>query len=187
MCCDFIRKYNTFGYASNKAMYQLTDLYTLFYLHYIKGSEEADAHFWTNVIDSPSHRAWSGYAFEQLCFHHIPQIKKKLGILGVQTNVYAWQQKADKEKEVEGAQVDMVLDRRDQIVNLCEIKYSLNPYDITPAYLQRLFDRRELFRSATKTAKALHLTFVTASGIKQNAQAGAIQSEILLDDLFESP
>lgn len=87
MCCDFIRKYNTFGYASNKAMYQLTDLYTLFYLHYIKGSEEADAHFWTNVIDSPSHRAWSGYAFEQLCFHHIPQIKKKLGILGVQTNI----------------------------------------------------------------------------------------------------
>ena len=103
--CDFIRKYISFGNKSNGAMYQLTDLYTLFYLHYIKGKEETDEHLWSNMIDSPSHRAWSGYAFGQLCLHHISQIKKKLGITGVQTNVYSWQQKADKEKGVEGAQV----------------------------------------------------------------------------------
>ena len=182
--CDFIRKYISFGNKSNGAMYQLTDLYTLFYLHYIKGKEEADEHLWSNMIDSPSHRAWSGYAFEQLCLHHISQIKKKLGITGVQTKVYSWQQKADREKGVEGAQVDLVLDRRDQIVNLCEMKYSLNAYDITPAYLQKLTERREAFRRATSTKKALHLTFVTASGVKQNAQAGMIQSEVTLDDLF---
>ena len=81
--CDFIRKYISFGNKSNGAMYQLTDLYTLFYLHYIKGKGEADEHLWSNMIDSPSHRAWSGYAFEQLCLHHISQIKKKLGITGV--------------------------------------------------------------------------------------------------------
>lgn len=74
--CDFIRKYNSFGNKSNGAMYQLTDLYTLFYLHYIRGKEETDEHLWSNMIDSPSHRAWSGYAFEQLCLHHISQIKK---------------------------------------------------------------------------------------------------------------
>ena len=165
-------------------MYQLTDLYTLFYLHYIKGKEETDEHLWSNMIDSPSHRAWSGYAFEQLCLHHISQIKKKLGILGVQTNVYSWQQKANKEKGIEGAQIDLILDRRDQIINLCEMKYSLQAYDITPAYLQKLLDRREIFRQASNTSKALHLTFVTATGIKKNAQEGMIQSEVGLDDLF---
>lgn len=182
--CDFIRKYNSFGNKSNGAMYQLTDLYTLFYLHYIKGKEETDEHLWSNMIDSPSHRAWSGYAFEQLCLHHISQIKKKLGILGVQTNVYSWQQKANKEKGIEGAQIDLILDRRDQIINLCEMKYSLKAYDITPAYLQKLLERREIFRQASNTSKALHLTFVTASGIKKNAQEGMIQSEVGLDDLF---
>ena len=165
-------------------MYQLTDLYTLFYLHYLKGQEETDEHLWSNMIDSPSHRAWSGYAFEQLCLHHISQIKKKLGIIGVQTNVYSWQQKANKEKGIEGAQIDLILDRRDQIINLCEMKYSLNAYDITSAYLQKLIERREIFRHATSTNKALHLTFVTAAGVKKNAQAGMIQSEVVLDDLF---
>ena len=136
------------------------------------------------MIDSPSHRAWSGYAFEQLCLHHISQIKKKLGILGVQTNVYSWQQKKKKKKGIEGAQIDLILDRRDQIINLCEMKYSLKAYDITPAYLQKLLDRREIFRQASNTSKALHLTFVTAAGIKKNAQEGMIQSEVGLDDLF---
>ncbi len=74
--------------------------------------------------------------------------------------------------------------KREQIVNLCEMKYSLNAYDITPAYLQKLTERREAFRRATSTKKALHLTFITASGVKQNAQAGMIQSEVTLDDLF---
>ncbi len=115
---------------------------------------------------------------------NISQIKKKLGITGVQTNVYSWQQKANKEKGIEGAQIDLVLDRRDQIINLCEMKYSLNAYDITPAYLQKMIERRETFRQATSTNKAQHLTFVTAAGVKKNAQEGMIQSEVELDDLF---
>ena len=94
------------------------------------------------------------------------------------------QQKANKEKGIEGAQIDLILDRRDQIINLCEMKYSLKAYDITPAYLQKLLDRREIFHQASNTSKALHLTFVTASGIKKNAQEGMIQSEVGLDDLF---
>lgn len=183
--CDFIRKYSAFGNKSNGAMFQLTDHYTLFYLHYVKGNEGTDEHFWSNVIDSPSHRAWSGYAFEQLCLHHIPQIKQKLGISGIQANVCSWQQKANKDTQTEGAQIDMIIDRRDQVINLCEMKYSLKPYDITPAYLQKLISRRECFREATHTDKALHLTMVTASGLKDNPQVGMIQSNVTLEDLFE--
>ena len=100
------------------------------------------------------------------------------------TDEYSWQQKANKEKGIEGAQIDLILDRRDQIINLCEMKYSLKAYDITPAYLQKLLDRREIFRQASNTSKALHLTFVTAAGIKKNPQEGMIQSEVGLDDLF---
>ena len=184
VACDFLRKYNAFGSLAKGAAYQLTDLYTLFYLHWVKDNAEHNSTQWRDLIDSPRHRAWSGYAFEQLCLHHVSCIKQRLGISGVATSVSSWVQKADKSQGVEGAQIDLVLDRRDQIVNLCEIKYSLNPYDITPSYLAKLIERRETFRKATSTTKALHLTFITSNGLKRNAQADMIQSQVTLDDLF---
>ena len=182
--CDFLRKYTIFGNTTKGSIYQLTDLYTLFYLHWVKDRAVHDETRWSNSIDSPTHRAWSGYAFEQLCLHHISGIKQRLGISGVATSVSSWVQKADKEKGIPGAQIDLILDRRDQIVNLCEIKYSLNPYEITPSYLAKLIERREAFRQATSTSKAIHLTLITSNGLKRNAQAEMIQSQVTLEDLF---
>ena len=184
VACDFLRKYNMFGNTTKGAIYQLTDLYTLFYLHWIKDRAVHDGTRWSNSIDSPTHRAWSGYAFEQLCLHHISGIKQRLGISGVATSVSSWIQKADKAKGLAGTQIDLILDRRDQIVNLCEIKYSLNPYEITPSYLAKLIERRETFRRATATSKALHLTMITSNGLKRNAQTDMIQSQVTLEDLF---
>lgn len=182
--CDFIRKYNAFGSKNKGMMYQLTDLYTLFYLYWVKNNATHDGKMWCNIIDSPSHRAWSGYAFEQLCLHHIDKVKQKLGINGVATNVCSWIQKADSAKNIMGGQIDLVLDRRDQIINLCEIKYSIAPYDITPAYMKKLIERRELFRNATSTKKALHLTIIASNGIKPTPQSDMIQSQVSLDDMF---
>ena len=184
VACDFLRKYTIFGSTTKGSIYQLTDLYTLFYLHWVKDRVVHDETRWSNSIDSPTHRAWSGYAFEQLCLHHISGIKQRLGISGVATSVSSWVQKADKEKGIAGAQIDLILDRRDQIVNLCEIKYSLNPYEITPSYLAKLIERREAFRQATSTSKAIHLTMITSNGLKRNAQAEMIQSQVTLEDLF---
>ena len=184
VACDFLRKYTIFGSTTKGSIYQLTDLYTLFYLHWVKDRAVHDETRWSNSIDSPTHRAWSGYAFEQLCLHHISGIKQRLGISGVATSVSSWVQKADKEKGIAGAQIDLILDRRDQIVNLCEIKYSLNPYEITPSYLAKLIERREAFRQATSTSKAIHLTLITSNGLKRNAQAEMIQSQVTLEDLF---
>ena len=82
------------------------------------------------------------------------------------------------------AQIDLVIDRRDEVINLCEMKYSLNPYDITKQYLDKLLERRELFREMTHTHKALHLTFITVNGLKQNAQSYMIQNQVTADDLF---
>ena len=133
-------------------------------------------------------RAWCGYAFEQVCLHHIRQIKRALGIEGVQASICSWSAPAsvDSEgKKREGAQIDLVIDRRDQTINLCEMKFSMKPFEITPSYLEHIIYRRELFRETTGTSKALHLTFVTTYGVARNAQYGMIQSEITMDDLFK--
>lgn len=174
--CDFIRQYTAFGKSERGTIYQLTDLFSLFHLRYVKGYRGQDEHHWQNMLDSPSRRAWSGYSFEQLCLHHIRQIKQKLGITGVQSDVCAW--------KGEGGQIDLLIDRRDQTINLCEMKFSQGEFEITKQYDSHLRERAESFRSATKTRKALHQTFVTTYGVKKNMYSGNIQSEIRLDDLF---
>lgn len=185
--CDFIRRFSPINKKQRDFIYQLTDLFSLFHFHYTKDSTGMDDTFWTDTIDSPSHRAWCGYAFEQVCLHHIKQIKRALGIEGIQANVCAWSQPAGTDadgKKTEGAQIDLVIDRRDQTINLCEMKFSMSPFEITPSYLEHIIHRRELFRQATGTKKALHLTFITTYGLAKNAQYGMIQSEVTMDDLF---
>ena len=180
--CDFIRKYSAFGKTERDVLYQLTDMFTLFYLHFVQGSNGRDENLWSNLVDSPQKRSWSGYSFEQLCLHHIPQIKSALGISGIQSDVCSWFCLPDENHR--GAQVDLVIDRRDQIINLCEMKYATGVYEITGKYEKEMLERRELFRSVTFTRKALHLTMVTTYGIKQNPYSGSVQSEVTLDDLF---
>ena len=174
--CDFIRQYTAFGKSERGTVYQLTDLFTLFHLRYVKGYRGQDEHHWQNMIDSPSRRTWSGYSFEQLCLHHIRQIKQKLGIIGVQSDVCAW--------KGEGGQIDLLIDRRDQTINLCEMKFSQGEFEITKQYDEHLRNRTVSFRSAVKTRKALYQTFVTTYGVKKNMYSGNIQSEVKLDDLF---
>jgi hypothetical protein len=180
--CDFIRSYAAFGKKAKDIMYQLVDLYSLFYLRYAKNYRGGDKNRWSNMIDSPSRRAWSGYAFEQVCLNHIDQIKQKLGISGIQSDVCSWRYKGDKESQ--GAQIDLLIDRRDQVINLCEMKYSNKPYEITSAYMEHLKQRREIFREVTKTRKSLYLTLVTPCGVAKNAAWSEIQNELTLDDLF---
>ncbi len=181
--CDFIRKYSAFGKKERDVLYQLTDLFTLFYLRFVKNSNGRDEHLWSNMIDSPERRTWCGYSFEQLCLHHIQQIKNRLGISGIQSDVCSWTLPANDEHK--GAQIDLLIDRKDQIINLCEMKYSTGEYEITKRYNDEMQERRELFRSQTKTRKALHLTMVTTYGVKENPYSGMIQSQVIMDDLFK--
>ena len=181
--CDFIRKYSSFGKKERDVLYQLTDLFTLFYLKFVKNNNARDEHYWSNMMDSTVRRSWCGYSFEQLCLHHIPQIKRRLGINGIQSDVCSWYLPAKEGQK--GGQIDLLIDRRDQVINLCEMKYSLSPFEISGRYNDEMQERKELFRAATKTRKALHLTMVTTYGIKNNAYSGMIQSEVTLDDLFK--
>ena len=180
--CDFVRKYSAFGKKERDVIYQLTDLFTLFYLRFVKNSNGRDEHLWSNMIDSPERRTWCGYSFEQLCLHHVQQIKEKLGISGIQSDVCSWSIAANKEHD--GAQIDLLIDRRDQVINICEMKYSINEYEITKQYENEMQKRKEMFRSLSKTRKALHLTMVTTYGVKPNLYSGMIQSEVTINDLF---
>lgn len=178
--CDFIRKYSAFGKTERDALFQLTDLFSLFYLKFVKGYHGQDANRWGNMLDTPTQNIWRGYAFEQVCLLHIPQIKKALGINGIQSDISSWHYR----DEHQGGQIDMVIDRRDQTINLCEMKYSAGPYEITKAYDEKLIQRRELFRQQTKTRKSLHLTIISTHGLLPNKYSDDIQSEVTMEELF---
>ena len=178
--CKFIRKYNALDKKTKDGIYQLTDSYTLFYFKFIQKNDYNDPRFWSASIDSPLHRSWSGYAFEQVCLAHIDQLKRKLGIAGVQCKTASWRSR----KSEPGAQIDLLIERKDQIINVCEIKYSTVEFSIDKNYSQTLRNKIGAFREETKTNKAVHLTMVTTYGIKSNEYAGMVQNEVLMDDLF---
>jgi uncharacterized protein len=179
---EFIRKYNTFGKSKNNALYQLTDFYSLFYLKFIKNNSPFDDNFWINGIDTPEIRAWSGYAFEQICLLHLSQIKIALGIQSVQTQTSAWVGSDGMRK----SQIDLVIDRRDQVINLCEMKFSIKSFTIDKAYSENLQHKMDTFREATKTPKALWLTFITTKGLSQNTYAQSlVHQSLTMDALFD--
>lgn len=180
--CDFIRKYSGYKKKERDALYQLTDLSILFYKRFVEKYNGKDARHWTNIIDSPDRRAWTGIAFEQVCLLHIPQIKQALGIAGVQTEVSSWRYSGN--EFTDGAQIDMVIARRDKTVNLCEMKYSAYEYEITPKYSRELRARKETFRSVTKTHSAIHITLITPWGLKHNANSSVSDQTITLEHLF---
>ena len=131
--CDFIREYKAFGKKERNRLYQLTDLFTLFFIKFVKDNRSEDGGFWLSHVNTPSHNSWSGYAFEQVCLHHIPQIKSALGISGVATEISSWIGMINGKK---AAQIDLIIDRKDETINLCEMKYSRTEYDITPSYMK---------------------------------------------------
>jgi AAA+ ATPase superfamily predicted ATPase len=178
--CKFIRKYNALDKKTKDGLFQLTDFYTLFYFKFIQKNEYNDPYFWSTSIDSSQHRAWSGYAFEQVCMSHIDQIKRKLGISGVQCKTASWRSRTANP----GAQIDLLIERKDQVINLCEMKYSTGEFSIDKSYSQTLRNKVSSFREETKTRKAIHLMMVTTYGLKKNEYAGMVQNEVVMDDLF---
>ena len=182
---EFIRPYNYFGKEKQDTIYQLTDFYSMFYFAYIKNNYGRDPHFWSNSTDDPSRRSWAGYTFEQLCLYHLEQVKRAMGIAAVQCKVSAWFHKVSEgERATRGAQIDLIIDRRDRVINLCEMKFSINEFSIGKDYDAILRNKIETFREKSKTKKALHLTMVTTCGVKKNMYYNRVQSEVVLDDLF---
>ncbi|MBP9185797.1 MAG: ATP-binding protein [Bacteroidia bacterium] len=177
----FIRKYIPLGRRIKDSLYQLTDFYTMFYFKFIKNNKYNNKNYWLNIIDTPKHRAWSGYAFELICLTHIDQLKNALGISGIQTTVASWRSK----NAAEGAQVDLLIERKDQVINLIEAKFSINKFTIDKKYAANLRNKIGTFKAETKTNNAVHLSMVTIYGITPNEYAtGLVQQSITADSLF---
>lgn len=182
--CGFIRKYYSFGMKKKNAVYQLIDNFSLFYYHFMSGKAGND-HFWSDQINTPTVNTWQGYAFERVCLEHIAQIKKKLGISGVHTDINSWYCKGDREKGIKGAQIDLLIVRKDQVINLCEMKYSSTEYTFSGADDESMRNKISDLISVTKTKYAIHPTLITTYGLVDNSYSGNIQAVITLDDLFE--
>lgn len=179
--CGFIKQYLPFGKKNRGSLYQLIDFYSLFYLKFIEGSKAFGSGAWLAQIDHPKWRAWSGYAFENICFYHTDQIKKGLGIGAVYTEISSWKSN----NSAPGAQVDLVIDRRDRVIHLCEIKFSENEFTITKAYAENLQHKIKAFKKETKTNKSIFLTFITLYGLKQNQYSiNLVQNQLRVDKLF---
>lgn len=185
--CDFIRSYASPGKKERSKLYQLTDMFSLFYLRFVKSGSGLDERYWTNLRNTGKKAAWSGYAFEQVCLHHIAQIKARLGISGILSNAYAWSCKAFTDadgNEWGGGQIDLIIDRNDGVMNLCEMKYSAEEYSIDAGYADAIRNRMAMFRAAEKCRKDLRCTFITTQGVKANRNSDVVDDLVTMDDLF---
>ena len=174
--CDIIRKYRAFGKKENDSVYQLTDFYTIFYYKFIKKYGTSDKDFWAYQVSTPTHNTWAGIAFEQVCLYHHLQIEKKLGISGILTETFSWRN-AD-------AQIDMVIQRADKVIDLCEMKWWDGQFTISKKYRAELENKIETFRSSLNLRRTLHLVFVTTFGLRRNGYSDIVQNEVTMHDLF---
>ena len=182
--CGFIRKYANYGCTDRKALYQLVDFFTLFYFRFLRESSFRNLQYWSTLQRTPRFYAWAGISFEILAMEHILQIKKKLGISGVATNVYSWRSKSAGDEDGRAAQIDMVIERADNTINICEMKFSEDEFAISKDYDKVLRNKIVRFQEETKSRKSIQLTFVTSYGVKKGMYSGIVQNEVVLDDLF---
>ena len=180
--CDFIETYSQYNSSVRNSVYRICDPYTLFHFKFLDGKNTKDEHWWTNNMLSHSVVSWQGFSFETICMLHLEQVKGRLGIGGISTNASSWRKQGDCSEN--GTQIDLVIERADRIINLCEMKFSEGPYNITKSYEEKLRQRMAIFRAETKTTKSLATTMITTYGILQGIHSSIVQSEVIMDDLF---
>ena len=175
---DFIQSSAAFGKKKKGIVYKLTDFFSLFYLKFVEGNLSRDSYFWTHSLNTPKINSWKGVAFENICLAHTEQIKKKLGIQGMLSSISCFRNK--------NAQIDLIIDRADRMVNLCEIKFCTDLFVITKEYADKLRFRAAEFKQETKSRKGILNTFITTFGVHNGSGNSLVNSEVLLDDLFIS-
>ena len=182
--CGFVAQMPRLGHAKRDAVYWLADHYSLFFLKWIAPHRGSARGAWQRKRASPAWRAWSGLAFEAVCLRHVEAIKRALGIAGVETTEGAWERRAA--GDLDGAQVDLVIERADRSVNLCEMKFSESELVIDKAYARELERKRDAYRQAFGDRKATFLTLISTYGLRVNdhVQRLGIRS-LTMDALFD--
>jgi len=180
---NFILKYQPFGKGKREEHYKLTDSFCLFYLRWVEGHNSMTPDFWMLNQASPSVSSWRGIAFEEVCLSHIQQIKAGLGIAGVSSEQSAWAVKGDDEKE--GTQIDLLINRKDNVVNMCEMKFYGEEFTVTKAYERKLAHRQILLSEKVSRRTVIHPVLITTYGLTYNEYSGAFVHTLTIDDLFE--
>lgn len=179
---NFVQMYTPYGEKKSANRYKLTDSFCRFWLNFLERKTITDRHFWVNNLQSGAMNAWKGIAFEELCFNHIPQIKRCLGIEGVNSIESQWVIRGDGDNI--GAQLDLIIERADNVVNLCEMKFYKEPFKVTKEYDRTIARRISLLQERLPKRKIVHLTLVSYDGLEYNEYAGAFQKVITLEELF---
>jgi hypothetical protein len=179
--CDLLRKIpvREKKIKKNDFVFQLADFFCIFWLTFIQKAE-LENNYWQHHINTPEINTWMGLSFERICMSHIQQIKKALRIDGISTISYAWRSK----NSTPGAQIDLVIERADKIVNLCEIKYSHTPYSIDKDEYQKLLNRREAFSKETGLRHSPWITMIASEGLSQGMYSDIAQGVVTKDGLF---
>ena len=179
---NFILRYHPFGKGKREECYKLTDSFCLFYLRWVEGHNSMNPDFWMLNQASPSVSSWRGIAFEEVCLSHVQQIKAGLGISGVSSEQSAWALKGNDDKE--GTQIDLLINRKDNVVNMCEMKFYGEEFTVTKAYERKLAHRQILLSEMVNRRTVIHPTLITTYGLSYNEYAGAFVHTLTIDDLF---
>ena len=178
--CDFVRVYNNCG-RINGGIYQLIDFYTLFYNQFCR-KNPSDIHFWRNHIGTSKQNNWYGLAYERVCLYHIYQIISALHLDSISTEFYSWRSK----KSDPAAQIDIIIDRADGLITICEVKYSQNKYSISKSEYEKLQNRIEAFRNETNSVKGIQTVLITTQGLKSNTYSEISNFSVSLNDIFNT-
>ena len=180
---DFVSPVSSFNKKKKGLSYRLIDEYSIFYHRFIKNNNRYISGIWQQLAATQAYKIWTGYAFEYLCHKHIREIKKALGIEAVFTRVSSLN--VAKNKDQDGFQIDLIIDRKDDTINLCEIKFYDSVFTINKNVYSQLQNRKALFREYTGTKKQLFTTMISSNGIKKNDFASdVVDSEITMEDFF---
>jgi AAA+ ATPase superfamily predicted ATPase len=180
----FIGTFEPLMKKKKDTLYRLTDEYSLFYLTFMEAHKNSNQANWMTISQGQPYKIWCGYAFENLCIKHVDAIKEALGIAGVQTTVNSFLHRKN-ETYPKGFQIDMLLDRQDNIINICEMKFYADEYSINKNYAGILRTKREGLKQVTKTKKMVHTTFVTTFGVlENNYKLDTVDTDFTIDIFF---
>ena len=179
----FISSYIPFGKKKKDTLFRLTDCYSLFYLKFIRDIPLKETISWQSLSKTQTWITWSGYAFENICFHHIDNIKAALGIAGVHTNQYSFLSKTT--DEIEGTQIDLLIDRQDSVISLCEVKFYNDELVLTKEDADNLRRKKSIFRHVTGTKKQIFIVLITTFGLIKNKNSlGLVDNVLDMNALF---
>lgn len=180
--CGFVRKYCHLDKRLRDAIYQLVDCYTLFYYQFVKMAHGVDDEYWTKLLRTPAYNTWCGLAFERVCLLHSRQIKAALGISGIMANIFSWHVKGNDVHP--GVQIDLLIDRSDNVINICEMKYAPNGYSMTAAALESINKKVVVLQHYIPARKFISPVLITSNGIIRNKYSDDIRQSVTAEQLF---